>query len=129
MKLAAKISHLIWAGLWSSVLLWFSMQGLGGYTYKNAPYLLAIPAFSLAWLAFAVALLFNRRWAFYGSFLLAVLSLFVAYYLAWISVAMALHNPRTSFVMETVGAVAATIVVWLLLQSRHHFLSRHDDVA
>src|ERR1043166_344736 len=98
MKLAAKISHLVWAGLWSSFLLWFSFaHGLGDY--RHEPHLLAIPVFSLAWLTFAVALLFDRRWAFYGSFLLAVLSLFVAYYIAWSSVAIAMHE-RTSFVFE-----------------------------
>jgi hypothetical protein len=126
MKLAAKISHLVWAGLWSSFLLWFSFaHGLGDY--RHEPHLLAIPVFSLAWLTFAVALLFDRRWAFYGSFLLAVLSLFVAYYIAWSSVAIAMHE-RTSFVFEIAGAVAATVVVWLLLQSRHQFL-RHDKAA
>jgi len=130
MKLAAKISHLVWAGLWSSILLWFTIvHGIGGYTYKDAPYWLAIPAFSLAWLMFAVAVLFDRRWAFYGSFVLAVLSLFVAYYVACKSVTMALHDPHTSFLLEIIGAVAATVVVWLLLQSRHQFLSRHDNIA
>jgi hypothetical protein len=127
MKLAAKISHLIWAGLWSSFLLWFTVaRGSGDFGHE--PHLLAIPVFSLGWLTFAVALLFDRRWAFYGSFLLAVLSLFVAYYIAWTSVAIAMHE-RTSFVFEIIGAVAATVVVWLLLQSRHQFLSRHDNAA
>ncbi len=124
MKLAAKISHIIWAGSWSSFLLWYSFaHGLDDF--RTEPHLLAIPVFSAGWLAFAIALLFDRRWAFYGSFLLAILSLFVAYYIAWSSVAIALHE-RTSFVFEIIGAVAATVVVWLLLQSRHQFLSGHD---
>jgi hypothetical protein len=129
MKLAAKLSHFIWAGLWGSFLIWFSLvHGIGGYSYKDAPSLFAIPVFSVAWLVFAVALLFDRRWAFYGSFLLAVFSLFVAYYVAWSSVAIALHE-HSSFVLEIIGAVAATVVVWLLLQSRHQFLSRHANAS
>jgi len=129
MKLAAKISHLLWAGLWSSFLIWFSIvHGNAGYSHKEAPYLLAIPVFSLTWLTFAVLLLFDRGWAFYGSFLLAVLSLFVAYYVAWTAVAIALHE-HSSCVLEIIGAVAATLVVWLLLQSRHDFLPRHDSAA
>jgi len=52
----------------------------------------------------------------------------VAYYIAWSSVAIALDQ-RSSFVLEIIAAIAATIVVWLLLQSRQQFLSRNDNVT
>jgi hypothetical protein len=129
MKLVAKISHLLWAGMCSSFLIWFSVtDGLGAYSYKDAPYLLAIPGFSIAWLVFAVALMFERRWAFYGSFLLAVLSLFVTYYVAWAVIAIAAHE-HSSFILEIIGAAAATIVVWLLLKSRHDLVRAQDNTA
>lgn len=127
MKAAAKLAHLLWAGAWSTFLIWFAFRdGLGDIVRE--PYLLAVPAFAVAWLVFAVFLVMGRSWSWYGCFMLAVLSLFVAYYVAWFSIAAALHGSG-SFSFELLGAAAATVVVFLLLQSRHQFLRGREADA
>src|SRR5688572_28629695 len=99
-KTAAKITHLIWAGFWSIALLWLSAKE-GAGELNREPHLIAIPLFSIAWLVFATALFFEQSWAWYGCFLLTVLSLFVAYYVAWTSVAIVLHG-KGSVVLELI---------------------------
>jgi hypothetical protein len=124
MKNAAKFLHLFWAGFWSIFLLWFSFRHLNG-SFTREPHLLVIPGLSALWLAFAFGLLFNRVWAWYGSFALAILSLFVAFYLAYAAVTMAVEDRRSTIVLELVGAVFATVVVAFLVNTRHQFLKQH----
>ncbi len=118
MKMTTKILHSLWAGFWSSYLLWILLSNFSGVELS-----LTIPALiaASAWLFFAFGLLFDLQWAWYGCFVFSVLSLFVALYVTWMSIAIVYYESG-SFLWESVGAIAAIMVVTTLLHSRHKFL-------
>lgn len=91
------------------------------------PDLIAVPLLCLLWLPFALGILFDRRWAWYGSFAFSVLSLFVAFYVAGMSMTIAQHEGGSIMSWpEWVGAALAIAVVTLLLHTRHQFLKRDE---
>jgi hypothetical protein len=123
MKATAKVLHLFWAGFWSLFLLWASLDFSWSYL-REEPYMIAMPMAALSWLPFAVGLFFNRAWAWYGSFVFTVLSLFVAFYVTWMSVTI-VHFEGGSFYWELFASAIALAVVVALLYTRHQFLK--DD--
>ena len=88
----------------------------------------AIPIAALGWLPFALGLLFDRAWAWYGSFVFAVLSLFVAFYVTWMAVAFAISEGG-NFYWELFGSIIAVAVVAALLHVRNLFLKPPGRVA
>ena len=137
MKIAAKILHLIWAGGWSLFLLWFSSSQIRWSSLFDEPLDVVLPLLALGWLTFAVGLLFDRSWAWYGSFVYSVISLFVAFYILLLDISTIQEEGiksfwqdlAGSFCCEVVGAVLAVTVVSFLLHSRQHFLKRHEPAA
>jgi hypothetical protein len=137
MKIAAKILHLFWAGLWSVLLLWVSLSEFSWSWLQAEPQFSVFPILALGWLTFAVSLLFDRAWAWYGSFVYSVLSLFVAFYFVWTAFAIMQDEGNSlfwkyqadGFYCELVGVALAVTVVWMLLHSRHQFLKRHKPAA
>jgi hypothetical protein len=128
MKTIAKVLHFLWAGGWSAFLLWVSLSDFSWTWFRVEPHMIAIPIASLAWMPFAVGLFFERGWAWYGSFVLTVLSLFVAFYVTWMSAAIARHEGG-SFHWEIVGSMIALAVLAALLQTRQDFLKPHERIA
>jgi hypothetical protein len=121
MKKAAKILHLGWAGFWNIFLLSFCLHD-SNWDLSREPYLLAIPTLSALWLVFALGLFFNRRWAWYGSFALTALSLFVAFYLTYPAFSMAVEDRRSTTWQELTASLMAIVVVGLLIHTRSKFL-------
>jgi hypothetical protein len=116
--MTTKILHSLWAGFWSSYLLWILLSN-----FSNVELSLTIPALiaALVWLFFAIGLLFEWQWAWYGCFVISVLSLFVALYVTWTSVVIVYYEGG-NFLWESVGAIVAIMVVTTLLHTRHKFL-------
>ncbi len=137
MKITVKILHSFWAGLWSLFLLWFSLSNFSWSWLQPEPQFFVLIILALGWLTFAVGLLFDRSWAWYGSFVYTVLSLFVAFYILLTSFAIMQDEGRSyfwnyqagSFYCEVIGAVFAVAVVSVLLHSRHQFLKKNNQVA
>jgi hypothetical protein len=137
MKITTKIIHSLWAGLWSFFLLWVSVSEFSWKWLLVEPQYAVLMVLALGWLTFAVGLLFDRSWAWYGSFVYTVLSLFVAFYLVWSTFAIMQDeggsyfwkNQAGSFYCELIGAVLAVAVVSVLLQTRHKFLKKYDQAV
>jgi hypothetical protein len=137
MKKSAKVLHLCWAGGWSLFLLWISLSQFSWSWLQAEPQFIMLPLLALGWLTFGIGLLFHRSWAWYGSFVYSVISLFVAFYILWADIPIVQGEGRRffwqhqagSFYCEVVGAVLAVTVVSLLLHSRQHFLRRHEPAT
>jgi hypothetical protein len=136
MKITAKISHLIWGGFWSISLLLMSLSEMASYSswrfVLTEWQIIVLPILALGWLAFSVGLLFDQPWAWYGSFVYSVISLFVAFYILWADIPIIQDVWKYevgAFCCEVIGAVSAVTVVWLLLHSRHRFLKKHEPAT
>jgi hypothetical protein len=136
MKTTTKVLHSVWAGLFVSpaVALLFSR-------FRDDPNLVAISIACLSWLPFAIGLIFDRAWAWYGSFVFSVLSVFPCFYLLlWDVLGMAhslgegetlrlnaLFDPYGGSVLF--ACVIALAVVAALLRTRHQLLGTNDRVS
>lgn len=118
-------------------MLWISLREFSWSWLLVEPQYAVLMALALGWLAFAVGLLFDRSWAWYGSFVYSVLSLFVAFYILWGDIPIMQEEgsgffwkyQAGEFCCEVVGAASAATVVSVLLHSRHQFLKRHEPAA
>jgi hypothetical protein len=132
MKVATKFIHLLWAGYWSFFLLSVSLPEL-----HTEPYLVALSLLALVWISFAVGLLSDRPWAWFGSFVCSVLWLFGLFYCIWMDIAIMQDEGRRVFFesqagffyWELIGAVIAVVVVGALLHTRHQFLRSHEKAV
>jgi len=136
-KKTAKILHLVWSGGWSIFLLWISLSEFSWSWLQSEPQFIVLPMLAIGWLTFSIGLLFNRSWAWHGSFVYSVISLFVAFYILWGDIPIIQEEGCSffwkyqagAFYCELVGAVLAMTVVSLLLHSRHHFLKKLEPAA
>jgi len=124
MKTTTKILHLLWGGHWSLYILWVALSGFSWSWASTEPFALLLPIAPAAWLVFAVGLLVDRRWAWFGSFVCTVFSLFAG---VWVTMQSLYY--RTSFVWELVGTLVAFTVLGFLLHTRQSFLMRHERAA
>ena len=121
-KFCTKLVHSAWAGYWSFVMVRFSAREFYWSEIQTEPQIVLLPVLACLWLPFALGLWFDRRWAWIGSFMFCVLSLFVAFYIAWGSVAIANDEGwQNRQLIEFVWIVPAVIVVAMLLHARRHF--------
>jgi len=121
LKTATKILHLVWAAFWSFMVFW---AFLDDFSWSDPASIATMPL-CLVWLPFAFGLLFERQWAWYGSFGFSVLSLFVALYVLFLFVSLSFTLQEASDVYgwrEFLGVGLAITVVGLLLHTRHQFL-------
>ena len=126
MKRAATSLHLIWAGFVSCYMLWISTPGLSWSDVRHEPFALFLPLLALIWITFAIALFFGRLWAWFGSFAFTVFSLFTG---VWFSLqAVSLSIPG-ELAFDLVGIFIAFVVLAALLQTRHSYFHRHENVA
>jgi len=137
MKKTAKVLHLFWAGGWSLFLLWILLSQFSWSWLQAEPQFIVLPLLALGWLTFGIGLLFDRSWAWYGSFVYSGIALFVAFYILWADIPIIQEEGSSffwqhqagSFYCEVVGAVLAVTVVSFLLHSRQHFLRRHEPAT
>ena len=136
MKITAKISHSIWGGFWSIFLLLISLSEMVSHSswrfVLTEWQIIVLPILALGWLTFGVGLLFDQPWAWYGSFVYSVVSLFVAFYILWADspiIQDVWKYEAGAFCCEVIGAVLAVTVVWILLYSRHRFLKKHEPAT
>ena len=131
MKITTKILHLLWAAFWSWLLLWMLLTGgaLPGYLrHDYFPVVLGVLA--QVWVLVAIALFFERRWAWRGSVLFTVCSLLGTLYIAVETILYASRPVAGIFILEVSSTLLLPILVLAALMfSRHRFLKPHDKAA
>lgn len=118
-----QFSHLVWAGMWSGFCLWVMLPELSWSWVRSEPLSLLPLVGSATWLSFAIGLLAERNWAWVGSFICTVLSVFTG---IWVTMQSIYLN--SSFFWEIAGTISAFVVLLLLIQSRHRFLGCQQNV-
>ncbi len=121
MKLAGAILHLVWAGLLSGLMLWVSAPGLKWSAVWGEPFYLVLPIIAASWLTFAVGLFFGRPWAWNGSFVFTIFSLFTAVWFSMQAIALPIAQELK---LDLAGVASALVVAGLLARSRHSYYSR-----
>ncbi len=86
MKIAAKIINLAWGGCWSVFALAMMLREFSWNWFRHEPWISLLVIGPIAWIVFVVGLLFNRPWAWWGSFALAVFSVFGGIWTTMLSV-------------------------------------------
>jgi hypothetical protein len=131
MKTATKLLHLIWAGMWGFFLLVMSLPEI-----DTEPYLGMLSLFALVWIAFAVGLVSNRAWGWYGSFVCCVFLMFGLFYCVWMDVAIMRDEGKKLFFKydsvffyeQMASAVSAVVIVGMLLHARRYFLREPERI-
>ena len=118
MKTAAMILHSLWGGVCSVFVLQAVLSDFSWSWAQAEPLIMLLIVVPAAWLVFTVGLLFDRKWAWFGSFTCTTFSLFAG---VWVTM-LSLDN-RASFIWELVGTVVALSVLGLLLHTRGAFCS------
>ena len=125
MKTATKLLHLIWALIWSLFLLFLSLPEL-----NTEPFLGALSVFALLWIVFAIGLVADRAWGWFGSFVCSVFWLFGLFYVNWMDIAIMQDEGKSLFFKydsvffyaQLASAASAVVIVGMLLHARRHFL-------
>ncbi len=130
MKITTKILNLLWASFWSYMLLWMFLVGHSLDSLLHRPVEAMVTAAALVWSLFAIALFFERRWAWYVSSVFTVLSLLATLYIFFDSVFIAPSSVRGGFILEGFGALLLPILVLAaLVYTRRQFLRPHEKAA
>lgn len=86
------------------------------------PSMIVLPVLACVWFPLAIGLWFEHRWAWIGAFVINVLLLFVAIYVAYFGLSAAAHEgwQHRSW-LEFVWVVPATVVTAALLHTRRDY--------
>ena len=107
-------------------MLWVSLSEFSWNELKSEPLGSLIPLAGAAWLTFAIGLFFGRGWAWFGSFIFTVFSVFAG---IWIAMQSVLFEGRGEIVFDLGGISFAVAVLGMLLHTRHSFLREHESTV